>query len=449
MWTLRKRLFAIGALAILCVLAARGPARAEAPLSTMDVERFLKAGLSEHTMLSELSLRGFGEPLTQARETRLREAGASETLIVAIRRVAPPEPPPPPAPKPGAAGSLSTTPTIVAPTFAATTKTVRIPVSVFDKTGEPLTGLAREVFKVSEDGKKQEISLFSAERRPLKIALALDLSGSMENKLRQVAGALRYFIDLLEPKDEICVITFNNGVHVVQDFTSDRELLGNVLERLEAGGGTALYDAAFEAIRRVANSPAESKAVVIVSDGVDTSSAIAFDQLKELARRSEVPVFSLALDAGEATVAHSGRPGGYPGGGGHGGGGGRPPGGGYGGGGGRGGYGGGGMGGPGGPGGMHGGRRGFDAKPLQELADETGARCDIIKGLEHYTPGEDTPGSGPLKKSVESIAITLRHRYLVGYDPPAGKAGWRTLKVEVDTPGASARARKGYYGSAS
>ena len=71
-----------------------------------------------------------------------------------------------------------------------------------------------------------------------------------------------------------------------------------------------------------------------------------------------------------------------------------------------------------------------------------------MKGLEHYTPGSDEPpGSEQLKAAVESIATILRHRYLLGYEPPAsGPHEWRTIRVEVDRPDATARARKGYYG---
>ena len=82
----------------------------------------------------------------------------------------------------------------------------------------------------------------------------------------------------------------------------------------------------------------------------------------------------------------------------------------------------------------------FDASPLLDLADETGARAEILKGLERDRGPVDR-----LKDAVESIAMTLRHRYLVGYEPGAGKKGWRKIKVEVDTPQATAHARKGYY----
>jgi VWFA-related protein len=296
------------------------------------------------------------------------------------------------------------------------------------------------------------VTLFSAERRPLRIALALDISRSMDDKIRQVGAALAHFIDLLEPADEILVITFNDRVQVVQDFTSDRDQLARVLDLLEPSGGTALYDAAYAAIEKVAALPAESKAVVLVTDGVDTSSATSFGTLREFARRSEVPVYSMGLDVGEVHPYRSLSPGRR--GGGHGGrvgrggwpgvgGGGAWPGGG-----GVGGWSGGGRGG--GPaGGSHPGGRGlrFDAKPLNELADETGGRAEIVKGLEHYTPGTDEPpGSGPLKAAVESIAMTLRHRYLLGYDPPSsGGRGWRTIHVDVDSRDVTARVRKGYY----
>ncbi len=456
--------------AVLVLLAAAVGVRGEAPLTTADIVRFLKAGISEKTILTELDNRGFSEPLDFTRETTLREAGASETLVVAVRRTAPPEvvaaPAVPPAPRPSRPGDL-TTPLVTVPggkgqtpTFSAATRTVRVPVSVLDRAGHPLMGLHESDFRVSEEGKRQDVTVFSGERQPLKIALALDISGSMQSKIRQVERSLRYFIDLLEPADQIMVITFNDRVHILQDFTSDRGLLGGVLNELEPVGGTALYDAAYEAIQRVARGPAESKAIVLVTDGVDTVSAESFSSLRELARRSEVPVYSIGL-AGTSYRNLSAPPGHGPGGGP----GGRPPGGG---GGGRGrppggfpGWPGGGHGGTPDNGGQHGGwpggggygsgrgfgRSGFDAGPLLDLAEETGGRAEIIDGLEHYAPDDElTLGSAKLQQAVESIALTLRHRYLLGYEPPAqGKKGWRKIDVEVDQANATTRAKKGYY----
>jgi VWFA-related protein len=301
-------------------------------------------------------------------------------------------------------------------------------------------GLHGNDFTIAEDGRRQEVTFFSGERRPLRIALALDVSTSMANKMREVSAALQHFIDLLEPEDEILVLTFSADLHVEQDFTSDRELLERVFSRLQPASGTALFDAAMEAIRRVAPGPAESKAVVLVTDGVDTSSRASFSDLRELARRSEVPVFSLGIGSDvsfRSTFDPGGRIGGRmprgPG---------RGPGG-------RGWPGGGGGGWPGGGGGgWPGGRRfptgpteqDFDARPLLDLAEDTGARAAILKGLEH-----DRGKIDRLQEAVESIAITLRHRYLVGYEPPASKPGWRKIKVEVDRSPVTVQARKGYY----
>lgn len=437
--------------AVLLLLAVAGGARGDAPLTTADVVRFLKVGISEPTIVAELQGRGFAETLDPAREATLREAGASETLVTAVRRAAPAAPRAPERPLEAArvaSGGVAS--------FAARTRTVRVPVSVLDDGGRPVIGLRALDFQVSDDGKRQPVTLFSGERQALRIALALDVSGSMSNKIRQVEQSLRHFIDLLEPADEILAITFNERVRVLQDFTSDRERLGRVLDMLTPAGPTALYDATAEAIRRVAPGAAESKAVVIVSDGVDTASSSSFEALRELARRSEVPVFSIGLDAGGGLrnvfrlPGRSG-PGGagprFPGVGGRGRGpGGRGPGGGR-----------GGWPGGGGPGADPGSGRagsgslkvdGFDAGPLRDLADDTGGRAEIVKGLEHYTPGDDAPRNERLKAAVESIALTLRHRYLIGYEPPEGKAGWRTIRVQVARPSAQARTRKGYYAGA-
>ena len=452
----KERVFAklVVVLLLAVVAVAAGVTAAEDPLSTADLVRFLRAGLSERTILTELKDRGFGEPLEATREAALRAAGATETLIVAVRRAAPGAPPSAPAatatPRPRAEGAAP--PPVEGPhglTFSAAAKSVRVPVSVLDKRGEPVLGLSGENFQITENGQKQAVTYFSGERRPLRIALCLDVSTSMTEKMKEVSEALRHFINVLEPADEIMVITFSADVHVDQDFTSDHERLERVFTKLQPDQGTALYDAVIEALRRVAPGPAESKAVVVVTDGVDTASRASFGELREIARRTEVPIFSLGIGADWGLMnifrprggmggmgggrGPRGPGGGWPGGGG------RWPGGG----GGRGGWPGGGGGGGGrGPSPIGGPEQDLDAGPLRDLAEETGGRCEILKGLEH-----DHSKNDRLKEAVESIAITLRHRYLVGYEPQAqpGKAGWRKIKVEVDRPSVTVQARKGYY----
>jgi VWFA-related protein len=449
----RAALRVLGAL----LLAAAMAGAADPPLTAADVVRFLGAGISERTILAELEGRGFAEPLDAAGESALRKAGATETLVVAVRRhaaalakaatapaAAAPGRPADSAGVPVAAGPVAGPPGL---TFSASARSVRIPVSVLDKRGEPVLGLTEGDFKLSEDGRQQPVTFFSGERQPLRLALALDISASMRDKVDEVSNALRHFINLLEPDDEIMVLSFSASIHIEQEFTSDRDRLERVFSRLHPDQGTALYDAAVEAIRRVAAGPAESKAVVLVTDGVDTASSATFEELRELARRSEVPVFSIGIGGDGTTLrrivgGNTGggrRPpiiGGWPGGGRWPGGGGR----------GRGwpGGGGGGRGWPGGPGpgGGGGGTFGgpepdFDARPLLDLAEDTGARAEILKG--------DPAADGRLKQAVESIAVTLRHRYLVGYEPDGGRPGWRKIRVEVDRPSTKVQARKGYY----
>jgi VWFA-related protein len=320
-------------------------------------------------------------------------------------------------------------------TFAATARSVRVPVSVLDKNGQPVLGLREADFTLSENGRRQPVTFFSGERQPMKLVLALDVSGSMRDKMDEVTDSLRHFINLLEPEDQIMVLTFSGSVHVDQEFTSDRQALERVFAHLRPDQGTALFDAAAEAIGRLAREPAESKAVVLVTDGVDTASMTTFSEVRELARRSEVPVFSIGIEGGYGMRSIlSPRPpvrrppigGRWPGGRGWPGGGRGWPGGG----GGR------GWPGTGGPGAGAGGDPEFDARPLRDLADDTGGRTEILKA-----DGSDRR----LKEAVESIAVTLRHRYLVGYEPEPGKAGWRTIRVEVDRPSTRVQARKGYY----
>src|SRR6266446_3035866 len=126
-----------GIVAVLLLVATARGLRADYPLTTADLVRFLRAGVSEHTIMTELQARGFSQALTPERESALREAGASETLIVAVRRAAPAEkaPPPPPAPPPSRPSAAADE-----PTFAVRTRTVRVPVSVLDKLGQPVLG---------------------------------------------------------------------------------------------------------------------------------------------------------------------------------------------------------------------------------------------------------------------------------------------------------------------
>jgi VWFA-related protein len=277
------------------------------------------------------------------------------------------------------AGPVSAAERAAPPTFSATARTVRVPVSVLDERGEPVLDLTREDFKVSEGGRRQPLTFFSSERRPIRIVVALDVSLSMAGVMYEVERALGDFIDLLEPADETLVITFSQEVYVHGEFTSDRDLLERVFARLKPAPGTSLYDAAMEGIRRVASAPAESKAIVLVTDGDDSTSDAHLGDVRELARRHEVPIFGIGLGGGGG--------------------------------------------------------------PLRALADDSGGRAIILQNAKRK-PGEPDY----LKAAATSIAMTLRHRYILGYDEPeARERGWREIRVDVDRPSVKVHARKGYY----
>ena len=404
--------------AFLVVLASL-LAAADEPLRVADIVRYLEAGISERIVLAEVRDRGMAEPVDAVKEEALRRAGASDTVLEAVRRAAPP---PPPAaepirepstafPSPPASSSGRNL-----PRFGVSTRSVRVPVSVVDKGGNPITNLSAADFRVTEEGKPEEITFFSGERKPLRLAIALDVSGSMADKVDEVVDALKHFIDLLEPADEVLVLTFNDEVRVVQDFTSDRRRVRRILDSLSPQGGTALRDAVIEAIQRVADAPAESKAVVLITDGVDTASRASFKDAREAARRAEVPVYSIGIGhESEGLRILGGLVLGLPGG--------------------RGGHGGHG-------GGAGGGGADFDARPLLDLAEETGAQAQILRDAEHHHTGK----VDKIKEAAEAIALALRYRYLLAYEPDAvGKGGWRRIQVKVDRPSADVRARKGYY----
>jgi VWFA-related protein len=276
------------------------------------------------------------------------------------------------------AASVSAAQGVKPPTFGATTGTVRVPVSVLDERGDPVLDLRRQDFRLAEDGRGRELTLFSSERRPIRIVIALDVSLSMEGVMHEVQRALEHFIDLLEPADETLVITFAEEVFVHGEFTNNRDLLERVFERLKPAPGTSLYDGALEGIRRLESGPAESKAVVLVTDGDDTTSSARLKDVREAARQYEVPIFGIGLGGGGG--------------------------------------------------------------PLRDLADDSGGRA-IVLGSAKRKPGEPDH----LKAAATSIAMTLRHRYLLGYEPEVGRNEWRKIRIEVARPSVKVHARKGYY----
>ena len=114
---------------------------------------------------------------------------------------------------------------------------------------------------------------------------------------RQAQTALnRFFYDLLDKEDEIFVYGFSNFPTLLQDWTSDRRLLSRVIDRISPTGGTAMYDAVAEAVPVAQDGQFRKKAIVVISDGNDTSSRTSIRELKQQIRETEVLVYAIGID---------------------------------------------------------------------------------------------------------------------------------------------------------
>lgn len=152
------------------------------------------------------------------------------------------------------------------------TDLVSIPVSVFDRRGRYVFDLTKEEFQIFEDGKQQEITFFANTEQPFTVVLVLDVSLSTKFKINEIQAAAYTFISQLRPEDRVMVISFDEQIHILSEFTSDREQLKRAIRTAKFGDGTSLYDTVElvmdERLKRVPG----RKAVVLFTDGVDTTS---------------------------------------------------------------------------------------------------------------------------------------------------------------------------------
>lgn len=154
---------------------------------------------------------------------------------------------------------------------------VSIPVKVLDRSGRFIGGLTKENFKVLEDNVEQEITYFSNEQQPFTVALILDMSYSAKFKAEEIQAAALAFINQLRPNDKVMVVSFDQEVYVQCEPTNDRRVLQNAIRKTKISYGTSLYDAVDLVINQKLKKITGRKAVVLFSDGVDTSSSRSHD----------------------------------------------------------------------------------------------------------------------------------------------------------------------------
>jgi Ca-activated chloride channel homolog len=152
------------------------------------------------------------------------------------------------------------------------TSLVTLPVMVSDPYGRFVTGLTRQDFQVREDGVLQQIASFSTTEAPFNVALLIDTSRSTRNKLGAIRKAALEFIKQLQPRDRVLIVTFDERVNFLGDFTSDRRELARTIRSVKSNYLTSLYDAISLTITEKLATVAGRKAIVVLTDGVDTFS---------------------------------------------------------------------------------------------------------------------------------------------------------------------------------
>lgn len=269
--------------------------------------------------------------------------------------------------------------------------TVFLSVTVTDGTGALVPGLERDDFLVLEDGAPQPISIFSRDAQPIALSILLDSSTSMEPRLRTAHEAASGFVRNLKALDIAQIIDFDTQVRVRQPFTADRALLEAAIRQMDAGGSTSLYNAVYVAIseqqkaRPKDQTVVRRQAIVLLSDGADTSSLVDFDQVLDLAKRSEVVVYAIGL-----RTSGDDQPG-----------------------------------------------RFSEAEfELRALAEQTGGRAFFVDRIDQ------------LPEIYSRIAEELSNQYSIGYSSTNARrdGAWRAIEVRVDRAGTVARTRRGYFG---
>jgi len=190
---------------------------------------------------------------------------------------------------------------------------VSVTAVVFDKSGKPLRGLGTKDVELLENGVKQQVSYFreasslgdEADRVPLSVVLVLDTSGSMNENIRFLREAVLNFVYKLEEVDTALVVSFNESVKGSAEFSGDVDRLERFVEGLQAWGGTSLYDAIHYSLGRIKDQPGR-KAVIVFSDGADTTSSMEDKAVVDYARAVEATVYSIGFK-GSGMMASSPR----------------------------------------------------------------------------------------------------------------------------------------------
>jgi Ca-activated chloride channel family protein len=281
------------------------------------------------------------------------------------------------------------------PSFRSGIDVVSLNVTVADGSGRFVTNLDKDTFSVFEDGIKQQLTFFNRSNLPIALSVLLDTSASMEDKIQTAQDAAIGFVKKLRPQDFGQIIDFDSRVIIAQPFTSSIPDLEQAIRKTTAGGSTSLHNAIYISLKELKKVQARSaddvrrQAIVVLSDGEDTSSLVGFDEVLELAKRSETAIYAIGLRGRSPDHV----------------------------------------------------RGAFNEADfvLRQLSQETGGRVFFAR-----TATE-------LVGIYEQISDELSSQYMLGYQSrnPKRDGAWRRIVVRVTEPGATARTKQGYYAPAS
>ena len=190
--------------------------------------------------------------------------------------------------------------------FRSTVDVVSLNVTVVDSKNRYITDLSEEDFSVFEDGTQQDLIVFNRQSLPIALSLLIDTSASMESRMRLAQDAAIGFVRKLRPQDLAQIVDFDSRVQILQNFTNNVDELERSIRTTSAGGSTALHNALYISLKELAKIKATTaedvrrQAIIVLSDGEDTSSLVSYEEVLELAKRSETAVYTIALQAKDA-----------------------------------------------------------------------------------------------------------------------------------------------------
>ena len=274
---------------------------------------------------------------------------------------------------------------------------VNLTATVNDHDGRAVAGLNKEDFFVYEDEVLQDTVVFhNDDRIPVSVGIIFDTSGSMVDKIDEVQDAVTHFVETTNPEDDIFLLQFNSYTSLVEDFTDDRQKLRRAVERLQPGGSTVLYEALVEGLQHLQAGRHKKKALLLITDGNDTSSHVTLKEAIATAQQSEAIIYALGIGHGErGSFGHL----------------------------------------------LGLSRDTVDVNALQAVTNAAGGRTFLLEGA-HRRGGVDQ-----IDKACQDVGAELRFQYTLGYYPKnKSKDGtYRQIRVTVKDPKYTVRTRGGYF----